>query len=436
MNTIAWNCQGAGADLTKEHLKELYQCFLPKFLFLSETKNNRHFLQDVQVSFGYDHVCTVDPVGRSGGLALFYMDDPSVSILYADAHMIDIETRFEGHEIFMTFVYGDPVVRHRDLVWERLSRMSINRSKAWFMTGDFNEITGNHEKRGGGRRRLESSFLPFRIMLENCGMIDFPYKGNSFSWVGKRRSGKVKCKLDRAVANEEWHALFNHSVVEFLQLWGSDHRPVLARIQSCVRRTRKSFRFDKRWIGKPGFKEAVVSGWGQFDGIPIRNFHQKVTSCRRNISWWRKNNPTNSAILIKELKEKINLAQDDDNTPLEELEGLRRQLISAFREENTFWEQKSRDQWHRDGDKNTKFHHAITKQRRARNKITSIKDKHGRLVESAIGVENVAIQYFRDLFSTSSPTDLDSSLRFISEKVTRADNRSLLEEPTWTGWHD
>ena len=167
-------------------------------------------------------------------------------------------------------------------------------------------------------------------MLENCGMLDFPYKGNSFSWVGKRRTGKVKCKLDRAVANEECHALFTHSTVEFLQLWGSDHRPVLARIQSSVRRTRKNFRFDKRWIGKPGFKEAVISGWGQFDEIPMRNFHQKVTSCRKKNSSWKKQNPTNSALLIKELKYKIDLAQDDEFTTTEEIEDLRRQLVLAF----------------------------------------------------------------------------------------------------------
>ena len=140
MNVVAWNCQG-GADLTKEHLEELYHCFLPRFLFLPETKNNRHVLQNLQVSYGYDQVCTVEPRGRSGGLALFYMDDPSVTILYADAHMIDIETRLEGHAIFMTFVYGDHVVRHRDLVCERLSRMSTNRNEPWFMIGDFNEIT-------------------------------------------------------------------------------------------------------------------------------------------------------------------------------------------------------------------------------------------------------------------------------------------------------
>ena len=95
-----------------------------------------------------------------------------------------------------------------------------------------------------------------------------------------------------------------------------------------------------------------------------------------------------------------------------------------------YWEQKSRDQWHKDGDRNTKFHHATTKKRRAQNRIISIKDKHERLVESEIEVENVAVQYFRDLFSTSSPTELDASLRFISEKVSHTDNMILLEKPS------
>ena len=162
----------------------------------------------------------------------------------------------------------------------------------------------------------------------------------------------------------------------------------------------------------------------------MQNFHQKVTSCRNRIISWKKQIPTNSAILIKELKDKIDLALENENSTTEELEDLRRQLILAFREENTFWEQKSRDQWHRDGDRNTKFHHGITKQRRAQNQIISIKDKHGKLVESEIEVENVAVQYFRDLFSTSSPTKLDGSLLFITEKVSHTDNRLLLEEPS------
>lgn len=151
------------------------------------------------------------------------------------------------------------------------------------MISDFNEITGNHEKRGG-RRRAETSFIPLCYMLDNCGMIDFPYKGNSLSCVERRHSEKVKCRLGRAAGNKEWHHIFSHTNVEYLKLWGSDHRLVLTYIQSIPRMIKKSFRSDKRWVGKPEFKEAVVSGWTQNDHSTSENFHHKLAVCRRNIS--------------------------------------------------------------------------------------------------------------------------------------------------------
>lgn len=105
--------------------------------------------------------------------------------------MIDISAMIEGNKMFMTFVYGDPVTECREYVWERLTRMSTTTTGAWLMCGDFNEIVSNHEKRGG-QKRPETSFLPFKLMLNNCGMIEFPYKGNSMSWIGYRSSGKVQ----------------------------------------------------------------------------------------------------------------------------------------------------------------------------------------------------------------------------------------------------
>ena len=147
MSAIAWNCQRAGAYPTKKHLRELHRCFIPSFLFLSETKNNFSFLQDFQFEFGYNKLFTVEPECRSGGLALFYLDSFEVTILYSDNRMIDIEATIAGHKVYITFVYGDPVINYRENVWERLTRMSLNRSGAWLMLGDFNEITSNLEKK-------------------------------------------------------------------------------------------------------------------------------------------------------------------------------------------------------------------------------------------------------------------------------------------------
>jgi len=91
------------------------------------------------------------------------------------------------------------------------------------MIGEFNEIVGNHEKKSG-KSRSESSFLPFQCMIENCGMIEIPSHGSLFSWVGRRRCGVtcrrvcriIKSWLDRAMANEDWHSIFSHSNVKYL----------------------------------------------------------------------------------------------------------------------------------------------------------------------------------------------------------------------------
>ena len=52
------------------------------------------------------------------------------------------------------------------------------------------------------------------------------------------------------------------------------------------------------------------------------------------------------------------------------------------------------------------------------------------MVESDGGIEKVAVEYFQDLFSTSIPTDMDASLRFIKNKVSATTNDTLTAEPT------
>ena len=86
------------------------------------------------------------------------------------------------------------------------------------MIGDFNEIMCHNEKEGG-RQRPDSTFMPFKQMLNDCGMLEFPLTGDMFSWVGTR-AGRVtvRCCLDRAVGNDFWHEKFPHSNVKYMRL--------------------------------------------------------------------------------------------------------------------------------------------------------------------------------------------------------------------------
>ena len=81
--------------------------------------------------------------------------------------------------------------------------------------------------------------------------------------------------------------------------------------------------------------------------------------------------------------------------------------------------------WLREGDRNTKFFHALTKQRRAQNKITKLRDANGNVVEDEEGLVAIATSYFRQIFELSNPEDIEEALAQVPTTITRAMNDSL-----------
>ena len=159
---------------------------------------------------------------------------------------------------------------------------------------------------------------------------------------------------------------------------------------------------------------------------------EKIYRCRKAISAWKRSNPSNNEKVIELLKAKLDQAQNEDSLSTEEELEIKWQLCAAYREEKIFWRQKSRAIWLREGDRNTKYFHAKTKQRRARNRITKLKNSMGVWVETEEGIEQLAVEYFEELFETSNPGDFEESIRFITETVTEDMNAVLTAQITDT----
>ena len=75
-----------------------------------------------------------------------------------------------------------------------------------------------------------------------------------------------------------------------------------------------------------------------------------------------------------------------------------------------FWKKKSRVIWLREDDRNSKYFHALVKQRRARNRITQLKDENGNVVEDEEGLVAIATSYFRQIFESSNPEAIADGL--------------------------
>ena len=145
---------------------------------------------------------------------------------------------------------------------------------------------------------------------------------------------------------------------------------------------------------------------------------------------WRKANPPYGKDEINNLQKVLEEIQNDFSKTNDEVLEVSRKLQKAYRDEEQYWEQKSRTKWHTCGDRNTQFYHALTKQRRIQNRIIGLYNEEGIWVNSESKVEEVAVKYFMDLFHTSSPEDFNSFLEEVPTSITEDQNRNLMAEAT------
>ena len=95
-----------------------------------------------------------------------------------------------------------------------------------------------------------------------------------------------------------------------------------------------------------------------------------------------------------------------------------KELDEWLMRQEIYWAQRSRVNWIKHGDKNTKIFHLKVSQRRQRNLIQGIMDPQGNWLEELEDVAKVVVQYFNDMFSSSPCTRIDECLEAVPQKVT------------------
>lgn len=104
---------------------------------------------------------------------------------------------------------------------------------------------------------------------------------------------------------------------------------------------------------------------------------------------------------------------------------LKRDLAKAHRDEEAFWRQRSRKLWLKLGDRNTRYFHHCARSRKLRNRILMLRDAEGREQFSEGSKGHIAAEYFRDIFTSSNPWDLESVFDSFPSKVTSEMNTML-----------
>lgn len=79
----------------------------------------------------------------------------------------------------------------------------------------------------------------------------------------------------------------------------------------------------------------------------------------------------------------------------EHLHKIKEELKCAYKKEEGFWKQRSKQLWLNLGNKNKVFFHASTKKRKAMNKFSVIEDDKGQEVYQEEKIVKVISEYFQ-----------------------------------------
>ena len=102
-----------------------------------------------RLSMNFDEAWYVSPAGKSGGLALWWKHEVSISIISSSKNIIrtKVESSIHSFPSYITFIYGPPVDNEKMLVWNQIRGIAQYMSSSWLCVGDFNEIMSQEENK-------------------------------------------------------------------------------------------------------------------------------------------------------------------------------------------------------------------------------------------------------------------------------------------------
>jgi len=370
-------------------------------------------------------------VGASGGILVAWRSAAfEGQLVFSNDYALSVEftSRLNNETWILTTVYAPctPSGKRAFLDWFKEIQMPADSD--WLIVGDFNLIRKPEDRNREGADTNE--MFAFNEAINKLGVIELPLLGRQFTWTNKQFPPLLE-RLDWFFTSASWTNKYPNTIMKALVMETSDHWPCIIEISTTIPRS-NVFRFENYGLTHEDFAEVVVRGWNAPQHLldPAKNLTAKFKNLRRELKVWKAQLPS-LALTIQNIKtvlhflEAIEIFRDLSLLEWNFRNLVADKLVSLLKQQRTYWKQRGKIRWVKDGDPGTKFFHAHATIRHRRNSIPLLVDEQGNSIHTHELKAELIWQTFKERMGTSDFSHMGFNL---SDLLLRADDLDSLQE--------
>jgi len=283
MKLLSWNCRGLTCASVVRSLKVKVRKLYTDVIFLYETKALPFVTSVIMNNLGFFLMSHVPPFGSKGGVLLVWRNGVDLVCFLTNVNTTNAwcYSNPPNKPWILSCIYRPPYSKNKSNFWDSLSTIGENHSGAWLCIRDFNMIIDQFEKIGG-RLFACSSSDPFRLFMNNNGMVYLGFSSNPFTWYNNRDDVHlIKERLDRGLASTQWIHLFLSFSIQHLSAITSNHNPLFLDIVTPSNNQPQPFMFEEFWTRDLSCRNIISAAWSSyFAGSPTFMLSKKLKATK------------------------------------------------------------------------------------------------------------------------------------------------------------
>ncbi|PPD99533.1 hypothetical protein GOBAR_DD03446 [Gossypium barbadense] len=202
----------------------------------------------------------------------------------------------------------------------------------------------------------------FKDVMDDMALVDIKPDSGWFTWVNNRNEGSlIKERLDRFLTSVSVVENFPFIATKVVRQTQSDHDTIILdlwgqKLKAYPKDNRLCFNFDVCWVGDEEAKNIIERAWNM-EGTDYGDKIERVRAALGPLQHKKYGKLKNE---MRKLDKQIELVIDSANREDsgKTLKETRRRLDFLYAKEESYWAQRSRSRWLREGDRNTRYFHA------------------------------------------------------------------------------